>query len=223
MENIFLIAVTIAVLSSSLLQPSQAMPLSWSRSSRHRRSFHTGPSPTEAPPLGTEDEGRLHQTPVAPGDLPPGGGGGGADNSTAHRISLCMEECYAKLVPSNLPRSKIDNLKRTALKQFLSSGIHPGFLMSQWLENYHRFSYCSGRSENDTQCNLKPQALGDIVNRMNATLRTEYGYTVLYEPESYPRYYIQVNCTNTATKEMPYLKFEDGTWDIQYRNENVCL
>ena len=220
MENYLLIALAIAALSASLLRPTQAMPLSWSRSSRHRRSLTPGSSVTEAPTLSTEDAGRVHQTPLAPGDIPTGGGAGDNSTSTGDRISRCIEECYDK----QLPKAMIEQLKSTVFKSFLSRGVHPGFLMSQWLENYHQYRFCKDRSVNDTQCESRnTQALEDTVSLINQTAIDTLGYTVHYEPLSYPRYYVQVNCTLTAPRSMFYLKFKDSNWGIKVRTVDICI
>ena len=227
MAKYLLITVAVAVLSASLLPLAHTRPLSWSRSTRYQRSLKTEPAATEAPTLSTEDAGRVQQSPM--GVRPGAGNGGGADNATLDPLANCMEQCYNK----RLPRTEIDRLKKIVFDGFLARGVHPGFLVSQWLENYHRVLFCRSRNFSVEPENVlceadDPQTLNETVSRINDTVVAQLGYKVQYNPDWYPRYLVEVDCNSTAgttavLKNMKYLLYDESSrkWNVDIRATTI--
>ena len=210
-----MVVVAIALLCASLSPLVQGMPLSWSRSSRHRRSVQTGTSPTE-PTVSTENAGTvLQQTP-----LDTGLGGGGAGNSTTDLFNQCIEECYNKV----LPRDQIEKLRESISSDFLVRGVHPAFLLSQWLENHHQYMFCRERNVTLTGCeDSNRQTVNGTVTDITRVVNETLGHTVAYDEQRYPRYTVHVNCANSQLKDMHYLeKKSDGQWQRKIESIPVC-
>ena len=227
MEKCLLVVATAALLSASLMpHPAHSMPLSWGKSSRYQRSLKTESAITDPPPtMGTGTAGRVHQTAL---DAGPGQGrNGGADNATEDPLSRCMEKCYGKRVPA----ADIDRLKGIAFREFMTQGVHPGFLVSEWLENYHRVKFCSSRNYSveweHIRCeDVEQQSVHDIKEKINSTMsrsdRVGHEYRVHYDENSYPRYLVDVVCGSDyapVLKDMKHLKrnTSNGKWEVYLR------
>ena len=224
MDKCLSIAVIVALLSISLAPAAHSRPLSWGRTSRYQRSIKTESAVTDAPTLGTDGTGRLEQTPVqveTHGGCGGAGTGGGADNNaTEDTLAKCMEKCYYK----NVSRHEVKRLKKKVFDDFMSRGIHPGFLVSEWLENYHRVKFCSNweniTDEESIRCeDQEPQISEDIKEDINSKMRNLTGYGVYYNESHYPRYAVDVQCEGMVqvSKDMPYLRLSEGKWEIYSR------
>ena len=214
------IAVIVALLSISLAPAAHSRPLSWGRTSRHQRSIGTESAVTPTPTLGENQAGNVN-----------GGSstGGGADNNAME--DECMEKCYYNI----LPRHEIERLKTTVFDNFRLQGVHPGFLVSEWLENYHRVKFCSNWENitdvEDIRCeNQEPQISEDLKWDINSTMRNLTGnrlsYEVHYNESHYPRYAVDVQCETgmvQVNKRMPYLRrlSHDEGWIVDNRERAV--
>lgn len=213
--------VTVAVITLCSLS-LDAMPLSWSKTVKHRRSADS--SETEIPTLPT-DAGtvRLQEVdaPTAPG--------GGLDNKTS--MHDCMKECYDYIPEENL----------TTLRQkVMNVSPHPSFLLSEMAENIHREEFCRriGKLKNDEPIfceNENPQLFEEVYNHTKKHLSNYLNpnsdtsgrrYTIEYNANNYPRYKIQVECPPQYTKievanGMFYLRNTTSGWELSQYAEAV--
>ena len=204
-----MVVVIVALLCASLSPLAQGMP------SRHRRSgVQHGTSPTESSTVSTENEGSVQQ--ITPPDSSLDGEDAG--NSTADLFTQCIEECYNKV----FPRDQIEDLRKSIFRRFPLRGIHPGFLLSQWLENYHQYQFCMNK--NETGCeDSNPNTVDNIVTDIKNIVHETLGHTVEYDDQRYPRYTVEVNCENSKLKVMYYLeKKSDGGWEKTRNDIEVC-
>ena len=221
----------ITVVVTVLLSLSSPMPLSWSNSIRHRRS-RTEPSATEAPTLPM-DAGTVYQNPLA--NSPTAGGETNTTNSSATKyMHDCMSECY------NIPQERIDSLKRQLRDDREDDFIHPHFLLGEYLENLHREMYCSSinlEAENivceEDQAQLVNEDIVPLVRNYSAYLNDRSAscgptYQVDYHPNRYPRYVVNVHCSNTNDRIraglMRYLQYDasDSTWNF-HQDDDVAI
>ena len=210
MEKYLMVVVTTALLCASLSPLAQGMP------SRHRRSGvqHGTSPPTESPTFNMENEGSVQQ--ITPPDSSLDGEGAG--NSTADLFTQCIEECYNKV----LPRDQIEDLRKSVFREFPVRGIHPVFLLSQWLENYHQYQFCTNKTETGCE-DSNPNTVDNIVTDIRNIVHETLGHTVEYDDQRYPRYTVKVNCENSKLKVMDYLeKKSDGGWERKLDN-NIAV
>ena len=227
LQRYLLITAAVTVLASL----SSPMPLSWSNSLRHRRSR---PGAPESPTLPT-DAGKVHQNPLEPST-----GAGGETNTSRntsacpngtmqHSSPDCMSECYS------VPLERINDVKRFMKDE--NKYIHPHFLLGEYLENLHREEFCN--SVNTDVENIlcedeqSPQLINDIVAKVSnySDYLNSHGtqsscsstYKVSYHADRYPRYLVQVQCSNPNDRitigKMLYLQYEDSTWITKEHND----
>ena len=215
MQRLLLITVTATILYYSCLV--DGMPLSWSKSVRHRRS-KTESSATEPPTLSS-DSGRVEQSSL---DVNPPAGG--ATNSSANEtiseslnetfIERCMRECY----DSSLPRKSIQRLKKE-----IGFSPHPSFYLSEWLENEHRMRFCM-RTVPDNEGKPFCEDMQELIEKeeserlINETLaaftpiedqKCILNYEITYKNHTqniYPRYLFQVQCKNQVDRIIKGMK-----------------
>lgn len=219
-QRYLLVIVAVTTLCSLSLD---AMPLSWSKTVKHRRSADS--SETEIPTLPT-DAGTvsLHQQEVDATTAP----GGGMDNKTF--MHDCMKECY-----NYIPEEKLKQLR----KKVRTVSPHPSFLLSEMAEYIHREKFCNSISKNDETIfcenenpqlseDVKTNTTGDLLRYLNPnTDTTGQKYKIAYNADHYPRYLIQVDCPCTAqTKlkvagKMFYLQNTTSGWDLRQHAEAV--
>ena len=186
---------------------SSPMPLSWSNSLRHRRSG-TESSATESPTLPTNETTSADET---------------------NYIQKCMSKCY-----TNVPLEKISEVKRKMEEDY--TYIHPHFLLGEYLENYHRDTFC--RSINrEVENIICEQEQPQLVQNIKANVTNQYStylnngrscrptYQVDYYPNRYPRYLVQVRCGDPNDRiiigRMPYLQYEErnAAWELEEGND----
>lgn len=208
-QRYLLLTVAITALCSLSLD---AMPLSWSKTVKNRRSDS---SETEIPTLPTDDAGTVHLHEFDAGQ------GGGMENKTF--VHNCMKECY------NISEDKIKALR----KKVTTKSPHPSFFLSEMAESMHREEYCNSISKNDEEIiceNENPQLSEKIQNETktfflnflnpNTNTVSSQRYIIDYNSNNYPRYLIQVECTCSdftkisVAKRMPYLRNTTNGWEL---------
>lgn len=211
-RHLLIAAAAIILFSLSL----HAMPLSWSKSVKHRRS--TKSSATEPPTLHPT-AGNVHQT-----ELDADGNRGGA---TTHN---CMQECYG------------DNFTSLeVIYRELTRKPHPSFLLSEMAERLHREYFCKSISTVDVDIfcedrnpqlahiDTKNYVQEEILQYLNAGRSSGPTYEIEYNATHYPRYLVQVKCNNptenckiTLEPAMPYLEKVNSSWLFR-RNTDVAI
>ena len=130
---------------------------------------------------------------------------------------LCMQQCYH----SRMPEEKIEYLRTTYYQGFVADCVHPGFFLAEYLESYHRWSFCENwvpgldceaRPEEEGEGETLRQKTHDILHLVRTKVETELGYTVVFDRAYYPRYL--VNMPYNCSEPMKYQKYLSGTWSI---------
>lgn len=216
-QRYLLVIVAVTTLCSLSLD---AMPLSWSKTVKHRRSADS--SGTETPTLST-DAGtvRLHEVDATTAP------GGGMDNKTMHD---CMKECY-----NYIPEEDLKQLR----EKVRTVSPHPSFFLSEMAEYIHRENFCNSISKDDGTIicekenpELSEQAKVKTENELKHYLNpnsttTGQRYVIEYTADHYPRYLIQVECPCTAQAKLDvggrmfYLQNTTDGWDLRQHAEAV--
>lgn len=217
-QRYLLVAAAVTVLFSLSLH---AMPLSWSKTARHRRSTRSTDSETERTTLPS-DAGTVSQSPV---DGPKSHGG------TGNQTHNCMQECY-----DYVPQKQLERLREKVAER-----PHPSFFISEMAEDYHRREYCRSISTGDANiiCESQNPTLSEEVkndttqhflNYLNKIINTTAScgpkYEIEYHSDHYPRYKIHVVCLGNDdirikvgySSRMFYLNNSTG-WDLNSYSE----
>lgn len=101
------------------------------------------------------------------------------------------------------PEDMLKDLKEKVLK-----GPHPMFLLSEMAENIHRQSHCrsycqgtiSQQSEEEIPGDVKRKILSYLNGAVKSTLSCPPRFNITYYPKRYPRYLVEVVCTDEEDK-----------------------
>ena len=231
----YLLAALVTVALCATLSPlAQALPVSppsVGTTSRHRgQSVETQPSSVGSETLqentkiparevrSAEEEEEMSGS-VSAGDvtenstsLDSGSAGCAAENSTQSNFAQCMEQCYL----SHPPQEKINELREINFEEEDNQNKQVSFALSEWLENYHRWSYCKDwEPGNECEGELQ-QNIFDRLNDMKKAIKDVLGYNVAYNAMYYPRYLVRT----ASSLRVTHLKYNESTreWDKKYRH-----
>ena len=229
----YLLAALVTVALCATLSPlAQALPVSPSvgTTSRHGgQSVETQPSSVGSETLqentkiparevrSAEEEEEMSGS-VSAGDaaenstsLDSGSAGCAAENSTQSNFTKCMEQCYL----SRIPQEKIDELREINIEEG-NQNMQVSFALSEWLEDYHRWSYCKDwEPGNECEGEIQ-QNIFDRLNKMKKTIKDVLGYNVTDDATYYPRYLVRT----ASGLRVTHLKYNESTreWDEKYRH-----
>ena len=235
----YLLAALVTVALCATLSPlAQALPVSppsVGTTSRHGgQSVETQPSSVRSETLqentkiparevrSAEEEEEMSGS-VSAGDatenstsLDSGSAGCAAENSTQSNFAQCMEQCYL----SHPPQEKINEFREKNFEEEDNQNKQVSFALSEWLEDYHRWSYCKDW-EPGNECEVEPgeepqQNELDRVNDMKKTIKDVLDYNVTYDAMYYPRYLVRT----ASGLRVTHLKYNESTreWDEKHRH-----
>ena len=210
LQRHLLATVTVAVLCASLAPLAESLPLSRAESTTRRQSPAESHSPTDR---STESVERVLR------DTHHDRGNGTANNSTSGRedidpVQTCMETCY-----SHVPQEKVKDMEMSNRDNFVWGGIHPGFVLGLWLENFHRQKFCSDWVPSwdceATSPETRIQKTGDIIGDLTEPIqRTLTGYTVTFDEGYYPRYTVHPPCNSAIDMGVRHLEYINDDWYV---------
>ena len=206
-----LAALAVAVLCASLAPSVHPLPLSGTGSATRPES-HTATDKrsgsVERLPRNTEDQedsGAAHN-------------GSEGENATIvdDLIQRCLEECYYSRVPQELIR----RMKSINYDRFGWNGVHPSFMLAEWLEDYHRQKFCKERSNQICEDASSRQKTSDIVNSVATVIQTTLGYNVTFNENYYPRYIVKIPCSHNISSDIKpkHLEYYEGSWELITNN-----
>ena len=212
LQRHLLATLTVAVLCASLAPLADSLPLSGAESTTRRQSPAESHSPTDRSTTGSVERRVLRDTHHDRGN-------GTANNSTSggediDTVQTCMETCY-----SHVPQEKVKDMEMSNHDNFVWDGIHPGFVLGLWLENYHRQQFCSdwvpSRDCEATSTETRTQRTGDIIGYLTETIQsTLTGYTVTFDESYYPRYTVHPPCSSGIDTGVKHLEYIDDDWYV---------
>lgn len=215
--------ITIMATATLLSLSAHAMPLSW-RTGRHKRSGTASPPPrSTADPEHETPTAQATLNHVTSVEVPTQGGGSssgsteatpenstdsneGIPEATPENSTDSNERADSSPTPSSEdcrahepPQDMLDRLTKKVVSE-----PHPMFLLSEMAEKKHRDrhsqtakDYCEGGQRLNATINFVKNHFKDYLNRLlPPNTNCSEKYEITYDPNRYPRYLVQVVCSN---------------------------